>query len=102
MTMPDPKNITEATTLGELHEQLLLLEVIALRFGPPCTFVHVDADSEEAVAASVHHATGFYMGLGSTEAAALEAAFSKLRRALLPAPLQQYLHEIKGQEPSKS
>jgi hypothetical protein len=28
---PDPKNITEMTTLAELHVQLLLAEVIALR-----------------------------------------------------------------------
>ena len=92
--MPDPKNITEETTLGELYEQWHLLEVIAIRLVPPW-------DSEDAVAASVHHAAGFFVGTGSTPAAAIEAAFSKLRRALLPAPLQQYLHEIEGQEPSK-
>ena len=82
--MPDPKNITEETTLGELREQLLLLEVIALRLVPPW-------DSEEEVAASVHHATGFYVGTGPTQATAIEAAFVKLRRALLPEPLNRYL-----------
>jgi hypothetical protein len=92
--MSDPKNITEETTLAELREQLLLLEVIAVRLGPPCTFVHDDADSEDAVAASVHHATGFHMGTGPTEATAIEAALVKLRRVLLPAPLKQYLQEI--------
>lgn len=83
--MPDPKNITEATTLAELREQKLLLEVIALRI-----YAHEDGD----LAACVHQANGFFEGRGPTEAAAIEAAFTKLRRALLPEPLKQYLAEI--------
>jgi hypothetical protein len=51
--MPDPKNITESTTLGELREQLLLLDVIALRLYPP-------VDSEEPRAASLHHAALYH------------------------------------------
>ena len=82
--MIDPKNITEATTLAELRDQLLLAEVIALRLYPPI-------DSEEPRAASLHHATGFYVGYGMTEAAAIEAAFVKLRHALLPEALKQYV-----------
>jgi hypothetical protein len=84
LTVPDPKNITEMTTLAELHVQLLLAEVIALRIYPPM-------DSEEPRAASLHHATGFYVGHGPTEAVAIEAAFVELRRALLPEPLKRYL-----------
>ena len=90
--MADPKNITETTTLAELREQCLLLEVIALRLGPPWD------GSEDVVAASVHHATGFHVGTGPTEAVAIEAAFAKLRRALLPEPLKQCLEEIEGKE----
>jgi hypothetical protein len=48
-------------------------------------------DSEEPRAASLHHATGFYVGHGPTEAVAIEAAFVELRRALLPEPLKRYL-----------
>ena len=84
--MPDPKNITEETTLAELREQCLLLEVISLRFYPPM--------NGEVRAAGVSHATGFYEGTGPTEATAIEAAFIKLRRALLPDPLKQYLAAI--------
>lgn len=85
--MPDPKNITEATTLAELREQLILLGVIALRIYPPAG----GEDAVDAVAASVHHKRGFFVGTGPTEAAAIESAFAKLRRALLPEPLKQYL-----------
>lgn len=84
--MSDPKNITETTTLAELREQCLLLEVISLRLSPPL-------DSDEARAATVLHASGVYVGTGLTEATAIEAAFSRLRRALLPEPLKQYLQE---------
>ena len=97
--MPDPKNITEETTFAELREQLALLKVIALRIGPPGTIVGTEMGAE-GVAASVHHATGFYIGSGPTEAAALEAAFVKLRRALLPEPLKQYLDKLeRGETP---
>ena len=81
--MIDPKNITEQTTLAELREQCLLLEVISLRLYPP---MH-----GEGRAAGVHHATGLYEGTGPTEAVAIEAAFVKLRHALLHEVLKQYL-----------
>ncbi len=81
--MSDPKTITEATTLGELREQLLLAEVIALRVYPP-------VDGKAPRAASLHHATGFHVGYGATEATAIESAFVALRRAL-PARASQIL-----------
>lgn len=79
--MPDPKNITEATTLSELREQRLLLGVHTLR-------VYA---SEAGMAACVDYEKGFFTGTGPTEAAAIEAAFAKLRRELLPDPLKQYI-----------
>lgn len=84
--MIDPKNITEQTTLAELREQCLLLEVLSLRLYPPM--------NGEGWAAGVHHTTGLYEGTGPTEAAAIEAAFVKLRHALLPEALKQCLQEI--------
>lgn len=94
----DPKNITETTTLAELREQCALLEVIALRIYPSLAGA---LDGKGLLEASVHHATdgrgdvdGFYVGTGPTQATAIEAAFVKLRRALLPEPLKQYLEEI--------
>lgn len=89
--MADPKNITEETTLAELREQCLLLGVISLRLYPPM--------NGEGRAAGAHHATGLYEGTGSTEAAAIEAAFVKLRHALLPEPLKQYLQDIEEKKP---
>ena len=80
--MPDPKNITEATTLAELREQRTLLGVIELHIYRP--------SDGEGVVASAHHARGFFEGRGPTEANAIEAAFAKLRRALLPERLQQF------------
>jgi hypothetical protein len=71
------KNITAATTLGELREQLQLFNIIALRIVPS-----LDGDSDDLLDASLHHATGLYVGTGSTEAEAIEAAFAKLRAAL--------------------
>ena len=98
--MPDPKNITEATTLAELREQCLLLEVIALRIYPSLAgAMEGRPDLREA---SVHHvgrAVGFYVGTGPTEATAIEAAFVKLRHALLPEPLKQYLAEKLPEDP---
>ena len=82
----DPKNITEETTLADLREQCLLLGVVSLRLYPSMDGV--------GRTAGVHHATGIYVDTGPTEAAAIEAAFTKLRRALLPEPLQQYLAKI--------
>jgi hypothetical protein len=75
--MPDPKIITETTTLAELREQLLLFKIIALRIYPP---LHMH--SKDPIGASLHHATGFHVGTGSTEATAIEAAFVSLRQAL--------------------
>lgn len=86
--MPDPKNITEETTLAELREQRLLLEVIAIRIYPSLAHAVETSTRQEALRgvleASVHHATGFYVGHGPTEATAIEAAFCKLRQALAP------------------
>jgi len=93
LSVPDPKNITETTTLAELRDQCLLLEVISLRLYP--------AMNGEGRAAGARHATGIYVGTGPTEATAIEAAFVKLRHALLPEPLKQSLQEIEGQEPPK-
>ena len=88
--MPDPKPIIEATTLGELRDQLSLLRVTALRI------VRSDA-ANESVIAGIHHATGFYDGTGSTEAAAIEAALIKLRRALLPEAIKPYSADMAGE-----
>ena len=85
--MPDPKNITAQTTLAELREQCLLLKVVEL-----CLYPSMNGEGRTAGA---HHATGLVvLGTGPTEATAIEAAFTKLRRALLPEPLKQYLKEI--------
>jgi len=99
--MTDPKNITEATTLAELREQCLFLDVIALRIYP--SLEGAMEGHPELLEAVVHRATGgrgngdgFYQGRGPTQATAIEAAFVKLRRALLPEPLKQYLKEIEG------
>lgn len=81
--MPDPMNITEATTLAELREQRVLLGVHTLRIYA----------SEAGVTACVDYEKGFFTGSGRTEAAAIEAAFAKLRRELLPVPLKQYIEE---------
>ena len=83
--MPDPKNITEETTLAELREQRILLGVHTLR---------VYAAESGGMTACVDYAKGFFIGTGATEAAAIEAAFIKLRRELLPDPLKQYLQTI--------
>lgn len=90
--MPDPKNITEKTTLAELREQRLLLGITAIRLYP-------SLGDERLLDASVHHASGLFVGTGPTEAAAIEAAFVKLRRALLPEPLKQYLQDVEEQKP---
>jgi hypothetical protein len=85
--VPDPKPITEATTLGELRAQRLLYEVIAIRVYPSVK-AWMEGRAVEGkelqgpVEANVHHRTGFYLGTGETEATAIEAAFVELRRAL--------------------
>lgn len=90
--MIDPKSITETTTLAELREQRLLLGVIAIRIYPSFKGAVEAATRQEALEglleASVHHATGFYEGTGPTEATAIEAAFTKLRAALLAETLK--------------
>jgi hypothetical protein len=75
--MTTPKSITGATTLGELRDQLLLFNVIAVRIFPS-----LEGVSEDLLDASLHHSTGFYIGAGVTPAEALEAAFRKLRQAV--------------------
>lgn len=89
--VPDPKNVTEHTTLAELHEQRLLLGVTALH-------LRLDPLASGDVNASVRHATGVYHGRGKTEAVAIEAAFTELRRSLLPEALQPYLRENEDKE----
>ena len=75
------KPITEETTLGELNAQCLILGIVALRLRPA-----LGGDVDDLIEATAHHATGLYVGMGLTEAAAIEAAFAKLRRATLPDP----------------
>lgn len=70
--MPDPKTITETTTLAELRAQRLLLSVVSLR-------VSTRADDRALLTARADHVTGSYEGSGPTEATAIEAAFTKLR-----------------------
>ena len=82
----DPKSITEETTLGELREQRQLLGVIALQLHRPAT-------GGDAVAVTIHHPSGFFTGSGPTDASAIEVAFAKIRRALLPEELRQDLDE---------
>lgn len=96
--MPDPKTITEQTTLGELREQLALCSVIALRIYPS---LESALEDEHWLEASLHHATGFHRGRGPTEATAIEAAFVKLRHALLSEPLKQYLTGLADGEETK-
>jgi hypothetical protein len=86
--MPEPKNITEETTLADLREQRLLLGVHTLRV--------YASEGGKAMTACVDYEKGFFTGTGPTEAAAIEAAFGKLRRATLPEPLKQYLADIEG------
>jgi hypothetical protein len=81
--MPVPKSITETTTLAELREQLLLFKVRALHIDlvgaiyPPFP----GKPGKPALTASLHHATGFHVGTGPTEATAIETAFVSLRQA---------------------
>jgi hypothetical protein len=78
--MPDPKNITEQTTLAELATQRALLGVSSLT---------LMADINGQRTAIVQHPTGgLHIGQGTTEAVAIETAFSSLRRALLPEALK--------------
>lgn len=81
--MPEPKNITEETTLGELREQRKLLGVHTLRI--------YASEGGAGMTACVDYEKGFFTGTGPTEAAAIEAAFTKLRRELLPEPLKEYV-----------
>ena len=92
MTHAQP--ITETTTLAELREQRLLLGVIAIRIYPSMkAWLEGAVDEQQGLRshpleASVHHRSGFYVGTGLTEATAIEAAFEKLRHALLSEPLE--------------
>lgn len=84
--MPDPKNITESTTLAELREQRILLGVHRLRI--------YASEGRTEMTACVDYDKGFCTGTGPTEAAAIEAAFSKLRRELFPETIKPYLIDI--------
>jgi len=79
---PDPQKITEQTTLAELAVQHAILGCLSL------TLI---ADMKGERAAMVQHPSGLHIGRGVTEATAIEAAFSSLRRALLPEPLKELL-----------
>jgi hypothetical protein len=86
--VPDPKNITEQTTLAELAAQRALLGISSLT---------LMADNNGQRTAIVQHPMGgLHTGQGETEAAAIEAAFSSLRVALLPTPLKALFDEATG------
>ena len=78
--MSDPKSISSRSSPSVVASVLQFFGVIALRIVPS-----LDGDSDDLLDASLHHATGFHVGTGSTEAEAIEAAFAKLRRTLLVA-----------------
>jgi len=83
--MIQPKNITEQTTLAELSEQRQLLGVGALML-----FTNFDGTRTALVQHPSHNS---FLGQGPTEAAAIEAAFTALRRATLPPALREALEE---------
>lgn len=93
---PDPAKITEATTLGQLREQLHVLKIVSLQIKGSTDGVI------EVIKAVVLHGgdplkdlrPAFYTGTGPTPATAIETAFSAVRRALLPEPLRQYLTDL--------
>ncbi|MGB8273714.1 MAG: hypothetical protein WCF16_00410 [Alphaproteobacteria bacterium] len=78
--MPDPKKLTEQSTLADLREQRELLDVTTLTVMP-----HLEGGRACIVMAKVG---GLHVGQGATEAEAIEAALSSLRVALLPEPLR--------------
>jgi hypothetical protein len=78
-----PKNITEQTTMAELSEQRDLLGVTALML-----FTNIDGTRTALAQHRVHNS---FLGQGPTEAAAIESAFSQLRRATLPPELRAIL-----------
>jgi hypothetical protein len=80
----DPRRITEQTTLGELAVQRVLLGVSALT---------LMRDNDGQLTAVVQSTSGLHIGQGGTEAAAIDAAFTSLRRATLPAPLRALIDE---------
>src|SRR5437773_423652 len=73
---PDPKPITEATTLAELREQRVLLEIISIRIYPSIDGAVEASTRRDALQgvleAVVNHPTGFFVGVGATEASAIE------------------------------
>lgn len=76
-----PANITEQTTIGELGAQRALLGVSAMQwFASP--------DGPQRAVIVYHPVHGSFKGDGETEAQAIEAAFSQLRRATLPPALR--------------
>ncbi len=86
-----PKNITEGTTLAELQEQRNLLGVTSLML-----FTNLDG-TRTALAQQPEYGT--FMGVGPTEATAIEAAFVKLRCATLPSPLREILDAPAPEKP---
>jgi hypothetical protein len=80
-----PKNITGETTLDELQEQRNLLGVTALML-----FTNLDGTRQALAQHPTYHS---FLGIGPTEATAIENAFSKLRRATLPPELREMLDE---------
>lgn len=83
---PQPANVTELTTLGELAAQRNLLGVMAM-------MLSVDPDGPTRSIVVFHPQHGTFTGQGETEAQAIEAAFSALRRATLPPELRAMLDE---------
>jgi hypothetical protein len=77
---PDPKKITEQSTLGDLREQRELLSVTTLSLMP-----HLEGGRACIVMSKTG---GLHVGRGATEAEAIESAFTSLRIALLPEPLR--------------
>lgn len=86
----DPKNITGATTLTELREQRELLGLSALMVFP---------NTDNCMAIAQHPVAGTCLATGATEADAIEAAFVKVRKALLPAPLREMLDTPAPEKP---
>lgn len=81
-----PAKINELTTIGELAAQRALLGVSAMMW-----FASPDGPQRQII---VYHPThGSFMGAGETEAQAIEAAFSALRRATLPPELRSLIEK---------
>jgi hypothetical protein len=82
---PQPQPITELTTLGELAVQRKMLGITSMT-------LFIDPDGPRRTVVIFNHEQGALTGDGETEAAAIEAAFSALRRAMLPPELRALLN----------